>query len=126
MSYAIIRNDKLTRVDAQGSYIHNDRRSKGHSNKDIDPTRTHLNFYCKKNELTYIKELVNVFGKGQELERLILDEGQILDTNIATYSNKTIEALAIGNTTLKLQKEGIEIDIFKADVSKREEVKEMI
>lgn len=38
MSYAIIRNDKLTRVDAQGSYIHNDRRSKGHSNKDIDPT----------------------------------------------------------------------------------------
>ena len=24
MSYAIIRNDKLTRVDAQGSYIHND------------------------------------------------------------------------------------------------------
>ena len=56
MSYAIIRNDKLTRVDAQGSYIHNDRRSKGHSNKDIDPTRTHLNFYCKKNELTYTKE----------------------------------------------------------------------
>ncbi len=56
MIYAIIRNDKLTRVKAQGSYIHNDRRSKGHSNKDIDPTRTHLNFYCKKNELTYIKE----------------------------------------------------------------------
>ena len=56
MSYAIIRNDKLTRVDAQGSYIHNDRRSKGHSNKDIDPTRTHLNFWCKKNEVTYIKE----------------------------------------------------------------------
>mgnify|MGYP003374970942 CR=1 FL=1 len=53
MSYAIIRNDKLTRVDAQGSYIHNDRRSKGHSNKDIDPTKTHLNFWCKKNELTY-------------------------------------------------------------------------
>ena len=50
MSYAIIRNDKLTRVDAQGAYIHNDRRSKGHSNKDIDPTRTHLNFWCKKVE----------------------------------------------------------------------------
>ena len=48
MSYAIIRNDKLTRVDAQGSYIHNDRRSKGHSNKDIDPTRTHLNFGVRK------------------------------------------------------------------------------
>ena len=29
-------------------------RSKGHSNKDIDTTRTHLNFYCKKNEQTYL------------------------------------------------------------------------
>ena len=45
---------------------YNDRRSKGHSNKDIDPTRTHLNFYCKKNELTYIiliKYVVEIFGK---------------------------------------------------------------
>ena len=48
MSYAIIRNDKLTRVDAQGSYIHNDRRSKGHSNKDIDSTRTHLTNIYKR------------------------------------------------------------------------------
>lgn len=56
MSYAIIRNEKLTRDNAKGSYIHNERRTKGHSNKDIDPTRTHLNFYFKKNELSYIKE----------------------------------------------------------------------
>ena len=56
MSYAIIRNEKLTRVEAQGTYIHNARRSKGHTNKDIDNGRTHLNFYCKKNEQTYIKE----------------------------------------------------------------------
>ena len=56
MSYAIVRNDKLTRADVNGSYIHNDRRSKGHTNKNIDPTRTHLNFYFKKNKLTYLKE----------------------------------------------------------------------
>ena len=30
MSYAIIRNDKLTRVYEQGLYIHNDRSSKCH------------------------------------------------------------------------------------------------
>ena len=34
MSYAIIRNDKLTRVDAQGSYIHNDRRWIGYTKLD--------------------------------------------------------------------------------------------
>ena len=34
MNYTIIRNDKLTRVNAQGAYIHNDRRSKGHSKEN--------------------------------------------------------------------------------------------
>ena len=56
MSYAIIRNEKLTRVESYGAYVHNDRKAKNHSNRDIDPTRTHLNFYCKENELTYIRE----------------------------------------------------------------------
>lgn len=56
MSYAIIRNEKLTRAESYGAYVHNDRKAKNHSNKDIDPTRTHLNFYCKENETTYIRE----------------------------------------------------------------------
>ena len=42
MDYAIIRNDKLTRVHAKGSYIHNDRMSKGYSNKDIDLIQEHI------------------------------------------------------------------------------------
>ena len=56
MSYAIIRNEKLTRTEAKGSYVHNERRTKGHTNKDIDSEKTHLNYYFKKNELSYIKE----------------------------------------------------------------------
>ena len=82
MSYAIIRNDKLTRVNAQGSYIHNDRRSKGHSNKDIDPTRTHLNFWCKTNELTYIKEFDIEWkykSKIRSLEKEISHSHKIID-----------------------------------------------
>ena len=39
-----------------GKGTHNDRKAKNHTNKDIDPTRTHLNYYIKKNELTYTKE----------------------------------------------------------------------
>lgn len=34
----------------------NDRKAKCHTNKDIDPTRTHLNYYIKKNNYTYTKE----------------------------------------------------------------------
>lgn len=57
MSYAIVRNEKLTRAEVNGKCTHNDRKAKNHSNKDIDPTRTHLNYYIKKNEFTYTKEL---------------------------------------------------------------------
>ena len=56
MSYAIVRNEKLTRNEAKGRYVHNERKTKGHTNKDIDPERTHLNYYFKKNQLSYIKE----------------------------------------------------------------------
>ena len=62
MSYAIIRNEKLTRAESYGAYVHNDRKAKNHSNKDIDPTRTHLNFYCKENETwIYVKFLDTFF-----------------------------------------------------------------
>lgn len=56
MSYAIVRNEKLTRAEVNGKGTHNDRKSKCHTNKDIDPTRTHLNYYIKKNNYTYTKE----------------------------------------------------------------------
>lgn len=56
MSYAIVRNEKLTRAEVNGKGTHNDRKAKNHSNKDIDSSRTYLNYYIKKNELTYTKE----------------------------------------------------------------------
>ena len=56
MSYAIVRNEKITRAEINGKGTHNDRKAKNHTNKDIDPTKTHLNYYIKKNELTYTKE----------------------------------------------------------------------
>lgn len=56
MSYAIVRNEKLTRAEINGKGTHNDRKAKNHTNKDIDPTRTHLNYYIKKNKLSYTKE----------------------------------------------------------------------
>jgi len=56
MSYAIVRNEKLTRVKINRKGTHNDRKAKNHTNKDIDQTKTHLNYYIKKNELTYTKK----------------------------------------------------------------------
>ena len=56
MSYAIVRNEKLTRRKAQGICVHNDRKAKNHTNKEIYSERTHLNYYLKKNNLNYVKE----------------------------------------------------------------------
>lgn len=56
MSYAIVRNEKLTRTEAQGICVHNDRKAKNHTNKEIDSERTYLNYYFKKNNLNYVKE----------------------------------------------------------------------
>ena len=97
MSYAIIRNDKLTRVDAQGSYIHNDRRSKGHSNKDIDPTRTHLNFWCKKNELTYIKEFDRM-KKDYDLKGNIRSNSIIMCEMMITSDNAFFDKIGLEET----------------------------
>lgn len=97
MSYAIIRNDKLTRVDAQGSYIHNDRRSKGHSNKDIDPTRTHLNFWCKKNELTYIKQF-DKMNKEYDLKGTIRSNSNIMCEMMITSDNAFFNKIGLEET----------------------------
>lgn len=67
MSYAIVRNEKLTRAEINGKGTHNDRKAKNHTNKDIDPTKTHLNYYIKKNELTYTKEF-NKYMKENNLQ----------------------------------------------------------
>ena len=60
MSYAIIRNEKLTRAKAMGAYRHNERKAKNHSNKNIDSSKTELN-YIK--EFDRIKERNNLKGQ---------------------------------------------------------------
>ena len=58
MSYAIIRNEKLTRTEAKGSYVHNERRTRGHTNKDIDSEKTHFFDKIKKIKI-YFEESYN-------------------------------------------------------------------
>ena len=97
MSYAIIRNEKLTRVEAQGAYIHNARRSKGHTNKDIDNGRTHLNFYCKKNEQTYIKEFDRI-KKEYDLKGHIRSNSIILCEMMITSDKEFFDKIGLEET----------------------------
>lgn len=44
MSYIVARMEKYKSSQLSGIYNHNERVFKNHSNKDIDPSRSHLNY----------------------------------------------------------------------------------
>ena len=87
MSYAIIRNEKLTRAQAMGAYKHNERKTKNHSNKNIDSSKTGLNYYLKKNELSYIKEFDKIKEK-YDLKGQIRSNSNIMCEMVFTSDQK--------------------------------------
>ena len=97
MSYAIIRNEKLTRAESYGAYVHNDRNAKNHSNKDIDPTRTHLNFYCKENETTYIREFDRM-KKEYDLQGNLRKNSIIMCQMMITSDNEFFKKIGLEET----------------------------
>lgn len=92
MSYAIIRNEKLTRAQAMGAYKHNERKTKNHSNKNIDSSRTELNYYLKKNELSYIKEFYRI-KKKYNLKGQIRSNSNIICEMVFTSDQKFFDEI---------------------------------
>lgn len=92
MSYAIIRNQKLTRAQAMGTYKHNERKTKNHSNKNIDSSQTKLNYYLKKNELSYIKEFDKIKEK-YDLKGQIRSNSNIMCEMVFTSDQKFFDKI---------------------------------
>lgn len=92
MSYAIIRNEKLTRAKAMGAYRHNERKTKNHSNKNIDRGKTELNYYLKKNELSYIKEFDRIKEK-YNLKGQIRSNSNIMCEMVFTSDQKFFDKI---------------------------------
>lgn len=92
MSYAIIRNEKLTRAKAMGAYKHNERKTKNHSNKNIDGSKTKLNYYLKKNELSYIKEFDRIKEK-YDLKGQIRSNSNIMCEMVFTSDQKFFDEI---------------------------------
>ena len=63
MSYAIIRNAKYKRENLMAVYRHNERKNKNYSNKDIDRTKSSLNYSLKDLEINYVKEFDKIIKK---------------------------------------------------------------
>ena len=92
MSYAIIRNEKLTRAQAMGAYKHNERKTKNHSNKNIDSSKTELNYYLKKNELSYIKAFDKIKEK-YDLKGQIRSNSNIMCEMVFTSDQKFFDEI---------------------------------
>ena len=92
MSYAIIRNEKLTRAQAMGAYKHNERKTKNHSNKNIDSSKTELNYYLKKNKLSYIKEFDKIKVK-YDLKGQIRSNSNIMCEMVFTSNQKFFDEI---------------------------------
>ena len=63
MSYAIIRNEKYKRENLKGIYRHNERKNTNYSNKNIDKTRSYLNYSIKSPIYSYEKEFDRIREK---------------------------------------------------------------
>ena len=97
MSYAIIRNEKLTRAKAMGAYKHNERKTKNHSNKNIDKSKPELNYYIKKNELSYIKEFDRIKEK-YDLKGQIKSTSNIMCEMVFTSNQKFFDEIGYEET----------------------------
>lgn len=97
MSYAIVRNEKLTRSQSIGIYNHNERKTKNHSNKNIDSTKTHLNYYIKENELSYVKEFDRI-KEQYNLKGQIKVTSNILCEMVFTSDNEFFDEIGLEET----------------------------
>ena len=97
MSYAIVRNEKLTRSQANGICVHNDRKAQNHSNKEIDTSKLDLNYYFKKNELSYIKEFDRLKEK-YDLKGQIRSNSIIMCEMIFTSDKEFFDKIGIDET----------------------------
>ena len=73
MSYIVARMEKMKVGNLGGAYRHNERIFKNHSNKDIDPNRSHLNYELtdRDRSVSYEKQIKNYVNETKISKRAI-------------------------------------------------------
>lgn len=92
MSYAIIRNEKYKRENLKGIYRHNERKNKNYSNKNIDTSKSHLNYSIKEPTYSYEKEFDKIKEK-YNLKGQIKTVSNIVCEYIITSDKKFFESI---------------------------------
>ncbi|MCB4935728.1 plasmid recombination protein [Streptococcus mutans] len=96
MSYAVARMQKMKYSNLRGAYKHNERIFKEHSNKDIDPSRSHLNYELTERDhsISYEKQIKDYVNKTKISNRAIRKDAVLCDEWIITSDKQFFENLS--------------------------------
>ena len=95
MSYIVARMEKMKVGNLGGAYRHNERIFKNHSNKDIDPNRSHLNYELtdRDRSVSYEKQIKNYVNETKISKRAIRKDAVLCDEWVITSDKKFFERL---------------------------------
>ena len=95
MSYMVARMQKMKAVNLRGAYRHNERIFENHSNKDIDTSRSHLNYELtdRDRELSYKSQIEDYINENKVSERAIRKDAVLCDEWIITSDKTFFEKL---------------------------------
>jgi len=96
MSYAVARMQKMKSGNLGGAYKHNERIFKEHSNKDIDSSRSHLNYELTERDhsISYEKQIKDYVDKTKISNRAIRKDAVLCDEWIITSDKQFFENLS--------------------------------
>ena len=95
MSYIVARMEKMKVGNLGGAYRHNERIFKNHSNKDIDPNRSHLNYELtdRDRSVSYEKQIKNYVNETKISKRAIRKDAVLCDEWVITSDKTFFEKL---------------------------------
>lgn len=100
MSYLVARMQKNKLGNLGGLQLHNERKTSNHSNKDIDVTKSHLNYSLinRDKKMSYKNEFVNYINQEKISKRAIRKDAVIVNEWIISSDSTFFENLPLSET----------------------------
>lgn len=99
MSYVVANMKKMKTGNLSGIQIHNDRKTTNHSNKDIDVTRSHLNYELipRDKSLSYKSLVVDYINENKSSTRAIRKDAVLVNEWIISSDSQFFEQMSSEN-----------------------------
>ncbi|MGK0724687.1 MobV family relaxase [Aerococcus urinaeequi] len=93
MAYAVARMQKMKVGNLKGIENHNKRKTKNHTNQDIDVTKSHLNYDLVESSGTYHKDIMGYINKNKASTRAVRKDAVVVNEWLVTSSAAFFEGM---------------------------------